>query len=148
MLATNEYFSVGGGFVVNKETQTAENMYYMEIQAGDAEPSRRRMDHAAEDAAGGSGVEGEGHVRQIAQASSPGEGHGSAVNATGGQGGSTRREQGNPPYLFATAAELHKICQEQNMTIAQVVWENELAFRSAADIRAGLLKRESRTYDM
>jgi hypothetical protein len=31
---------------------------------------------------------------------------------------------------------------QQDMTIAQVIWENELAFRSADEIRAGLLGRE------
>ena len=61
MLATNEYFSVGGGFVVssssstrdvpdsspqvNKETQTAENMYYMETDPSDATPARRDQTH-------------------------------------------------------------------------------------------------------
>ena len=28
LLATNEYFSVGGGFVVNDRTQVDENLYY------------------------------------------------------------------------------------------------------------------------
>lgn len=51
------------------------------------------------------------------------------------------RFSNEPPFLFATAAELHKICEENNMTIAQVVWENERAFRSEDAIRSGLLKR-------
>lgn len=104
MLATNEYFSVGGGFVVNQETQTAENMYYMGIDKGDVAASRKDMTH------GESLMIGEGEPKT-----------------------------GQPPFLFATAAELHRICIQQNMTIAQVVWENELAFRTADEIRAGLL---------
>lgn len=115
MLATNEYFSVGGGFVVNQETQTAENMYYMGIDKGDVSASRKDVSHLGE-AENGSMIEG-----STGEAASPGP-------------------SGQPPFLFATADELHRICAEQDLTIAQVVWENELAFRSAEEIRAGLLR--------
>jgi hypothetical protein len=115
MLATNEYFSVGGGFVVNQDTQTAENMYYMGIDKGDVSASRKDMTHVD------SGNEG----MEISEER---------------QGGTA--SLGQPRFLFATAEELHRICVQQDMTIAQVIWENELAFRSADEIRAGLLGRE------
>ncbi|KAG9003556.1 hypothetical protein FRB93_010974 [Tulasnella sp. JGI-2019a] len=40
LLATNEYFSVGGGFVVNEKTKVDENLYYMGINKRDVDPAR------------------------------------------------------------------------------------------------------------
>jgi hypothetical protein len=56
----------------------------------------------------------------------------------------TKREEKvtSPKYLFASAAQLLKICHDENMTIAQVIWENELAFRSPGEIKRGLMGRE------
>ncbi|KAG8981636.1 hypothetical protein FRB90_007114 [Tulasnella sp. 427] len=45
LLATNEYFSVGGGFVVNEKTKTDENLYYMGIHKKDVDPSRLSQTH-------------------------------------------------------------------------------------------------------
>lgn len=131
MLATNEFFSVGGGFVINEETQTAENMYYMGIDKEDVEASRKDQTHGMEQADASDG----------GQLLLPEIGVGSAGKQTAGGGTRTSGTElsGRPPFLFATAEELNRICLEQDMTIAQVVWENELAFRSADEIRAGLL---------
>lgn len=109
MLATNEYFSVGGGFVVNKETQTAENLYYRETNADEAETSRRE--------------------KQGSHSDLPAISDG-------------KKEEKRPPYLFASAEELYALCEKHNLTIAQVVWENELAFRSVEQIERGLMHRE------
>lgn len=128
MLATNEYFSVGGGFVVNQETQTAENLYYMGIDKEDVSASRRDMAHGLDQPDANSNLIASGA-------------EGEAGSPAGETAASSR--SGKPPFLFATAAELHRICVEQDMTIAQVVWENELAFRSSAEIRSGLLRCES-----
>jgi hypothetical protein len=35
---------------------------------------------------------------------------------------------------------LNKICEETDLTIAQVVWENELAFRSSKEIKKSLME--------
>ncbi|KAG9048917.1 hypothetical protein FS837_011654, partial [Tulasnella sp. UAMH 9824] len=53
LLATNEYFSVGGGFVVNEKTKTDENLYYMGIHKKNVDPSRLSQTHVIppEDAA-------------------------------------------------------------------------------------------------
>ena len=44
------------------------------------------------------------------------------------------------PYPIATAADLARHCREQAKTIPQVVWENELAWRSADEVRRGLAR--------
>ncbi|RKP12024.1 L-serine dehydratase [Piptocephalis cylindrospora] len=48
MLATNEYFSIGGGFVVNDQTQMAhgENLYYKQYDSDKAAVARRDQDLA------------------------------------------------------------------------------------------------------
>lgn len=58
-------------------------------------------------------------------------------NDTGGE------RSGQPPYLFGTAGELNRLCEDMDFTIAQVVWENELAFRSADEIKRSLMESRS-----
>ncbi|VXC55939.1 L-serine dehydratase 3 [Burkholderia sp. 8Y] len=43
------------------------------------------------------------------------------------------------PYPFQTGDELLKMCAESGKSIAQLMWENECVWRSADEIRAGLL---------
>jgi hypothetical protein len=142
MLATNEYFSVGGGFVVNKETQTAENLYYRDINPEHAEPSRRNQTHSAAAVSTTVPQIEAGASPESADSSTSVPSVSSATPVAEKATKSTHAPSGQPPYLFATASELHKICVEQDLTIAQVVWENELAFRSADEIREGLMNRE------
>ncbi|RSH92037.1 hypothetical protein EHS25_009408 [Saitozyma podzolica] len=139
MLATNEYFSVGGGFVVNKETQTAENLYYRDINPEHAEPSRRNQTHSAAAVSTTVPQIEAGASPESADSSTSVPSVSSATPVAEKATKSTHAPSGQPPYLFATASELHKICVEQDLTIAQVVWENELAFRSADEIREGLM---------
>src|SRR6185437_14660000 len=43
------------------------------------------------------------------------------------------------PHPFSTGEQLLAICERENKTIAQIMFENERAWRGDADIRAGLL---------
>jgi L-serine dehydratase len=43
------------------------------------------------------------------------------------------------PYTFSTAHELLEHCHQSNRTIAQLMWENELTWRTEQEIREGLL---------
>jgi hypothetical protein len=160
LIATNEYFSVGGGFVVNNDTQVAENMYYMGVDKEVVEPSRRDMaqGHAsagqgeaaasAGEAVGygikaiGSGAEGLAERGSGAIQSEAEKNAAESGERKTDEGATNQLTSGQPPFLFTTAAELHRICVDNDMTIAQVVWENEKAFRSEDEIRDGLMKRE------
>ena len=93
---------------MNSETQTAENLYYRDINPKDATPARRDQTHGL-----------------TYDTPSP-------VDSSSEKEGGGR--SGQPKYLFSTAGELNKICEETDLTIAQVVWENELAFRSSKEI--------------
>lgn len=44
------------------------------------------------------------------------------------------------PYPIDAAADLGKYCQEAGLRTSQLVWENEKAWRSEEEIRAGLLR--------
>jgi L-serine dehydratase len=44
------------------------------------------------------------------------------------------------PYLFGNAAQMVEICKNKNMTIAELMMENEKAWRSPEETRKGLLK--------
>lgn len=96
MIATNEYFSIGGGFVVNEATQLdhGENVYY------------KQEDDKADQ------VVAERKEQDIAVISLP----------------------------FRNAEELIAVCKRENMTIAQVVYENELKWSTPAEIREKLLR--------
>ncbi|KAI8333369.1 serine dehydratase alpha chain-domain-containing protein [Chlamydoabsidia padenii] len=96
MVATNEYFSIGGGFVVNDATQMdhGENVYY------------KQEDEKADE------VVAERKEQDIAVVSLP----------------------------FRNAEELIAVCKRENMTIAQVVYENELKWSTPAEIREKLLR--------
>lgn len=103
---------------VNSETQTAENLYYRDINPQDATPARRDQTHGLTD--------------DLPSTSTGGP-------TDDGKGGPS----GQPKYLFTTAGELNAICEETDLTIAQVVWENELAFRSSTEIKRSLMESES-----
>lgn len=94
LIATNEYFSIGGGFVVNEDTQLdhGENVYYKQEVRKNVVAERRQQDAAV--------------------VSLP----------------------------FRNAEELLKVCKRENMTIAQVVYENELKWHSPEEIRSKLLR--------
>ncbi|EHL32674.1 L-serine ammonia-lyase [Legionella drancourtii] len=44
-----------------------------------------------------------------------------------------------PPYPFATANELLKLCKENNLSIAELMFKNELTWRSPEEIHQGIL---------
>ncbi|KAG2171311.1 hypothetical protein INT43_002933 [Umbelopsis isabellina] len=95
LIATNEYFSIGGGFVVNEKTQMdhGENVYYKKDEEVEKSLAERQQ-------------------QDIAVAALP----------------------------FRNAHDLLEVCRREKMTIAQVVFENELKWRSPEEIRDRLLK--------
>ncbi|KAJ1991440.1 hypothetical protein H4R33_001361 [Dimargaris cristalligena] len=94
MLATNEYYSIGGGFVVCEQTQVdhGDNLYYRsyDIHQEKVPDTRKTQD---------------------------------AVVAT---------------LPFRNAEDLLRVCRRMNMTIAEVVYENELKWRSPAEVQERL----------
>ncbi|KAI1852162.1 hypothetical protein JX265_013133 [Neoarthrinium moseri] len=149
MLATNELFSVGGGFVVNGALSTAasqaslsksqegalataadtegagrhpadlaENMYYKEIRRSDAAGDRRT----------GAEIKPSTDSQQTS-ATLPGSTELELVDTASAGGismdeASTSHAQ-QPRYPFRDASSLLALCHKHNLTIAQLVYENE-----------------------
>ncbi|KAI9469221.1 L-serine ammonia-lyase [Coemansia mojavensis] len=88
MLATNEYFSIGGGFVVNDKTQLAhgENVYYRTAVENKQVDERTQQD--------------------LVSAALP----------------------------FRTGSDLIQLCEREQLSIAEVVFLNELHWRSRKDV--------------
>ncbi|KAI0178574.1 L-serine dehydratase [Hypoxylon sp. FL1284] len=147
MLATNDFFSVGGGFVVNgalstaasaaaasqalettsvdaTELQTdaagghpadlAENLFYKEIRRADAAGDRRT----------GSEVKSQdgNPAEESIMLRESGPDAASSVTATAPETEATSQQ---PRYLFRDARSLLALCHKHNLTIAQLVYENE-----------------------
>jgi L-serine deaminase len=160
MLATNDLFSVGGGFVVNGALSTAataaaaapsssiqssggapgdtrepqaegsaghpvdlaENMFYKEIRRADAAGDRRagaeiKPFEDAEDGTAGLLEAGQGVPGVLSPVASV------AVDTeTVSTRGSAQQQ---PRFAFRDANSLLALCNQHNLTIAQVVYENE-----------------------
>lgn len=154
MLATNDLFSVGGGFVVNGALSTAttakakttssssahpidlqENIYYKEIKRSDAASDRRVGIDTSQT------MEEDQLPRIEKQESS------SALSAAAAPSASSPSQDSNtvkttvstqPPYPFRDAKSLLALCQKHNLTIAQLVYENERHWYTDAEIRQKL----------
>ncbi|KAF9221360.1 L-serine ammonia-lyase [Gyrodon lividus] len=97
LLATNEYFSVGGGFVVNEKTKVDENMFYKGVDKSVVHGARLHQTHNVEE--------------------------GDATPARPRHG-----DPGHPPYPFESGNSLLALTKKHNLTIAQIVHDNERYF--------------------
>ncbi|GAA6027130.1 hypothetical protein JCM8097_002415 [Rhodosporidiobolus ruineniae] len=136
LLAVNSYYSVGGGFVVNERTQVDENLFYRSISKAEVDPSRLDQTHGASATSSSSDSPASAPLpppfgpTDLASAPRP-----SKIQACSG-----KEKSSQPPYLFRDAAGLLKMTQKHNLTIAQLVWENERHRLSDEEISAQLHK--------
>jgi hypothetical protein len=141
LLAVNEYFSIGGGFVVTAGWATTpltdlleaevvagrslrtggENLYYKETDKTKADPARRRQDHGVPDQ---KAIAAPGSADMTEEAEAP---------------VAESQKWALPPYPYANGKELLQLCHDNNLTIAQIVWENEKHYLTDEEIRKKLL---------
>ncbi|KAK5045636.1 hypothetical protein LTR84_009005 [Exophiala bonariae] len=152
-LATNDMFSVGGGFVVNGKMSTAsaqkpsdpllpthgaadggqavatstepvpehhpidlsENLFYKEIKRSDAAEERRSGADYDSRPRDGSSEQPQQHLLSDAKSKDLDVEHARPVTS----------ESGHAPYRFRNATELLALCKKHNLTIAQLMFENE-----------------------
>ncbi|ETW78941.1 hypothetical protein HETIRDRAFT_387140 [Heterobasidion irregulare TC 32-1] len=95
LLATNEYFSVGGGFVVNDKTKVDENLFYKGVDKSVVHNARLHQSHSL---------------------------------AEPPQDGKPAPEDELPLYPFKSGDSLLALTRKHNMTIAQIVFDNERSF--------------------
>ena len=108
LLATNEYYSIGGGFVINGKTEFRENVYYKD----------RRVDHKL----------------PVKALSKPYDDFPDDDRLPAEQEHSI-----TPAIPFTNADDLLQLCEAENLTIAQIVYKNELQWRSSQEIKSRLL---------
>ncbi|KAJ2553218.1 hypothetical protein EV175_003018 [Coemansia sp. RSA 1933] len=111
MLATNEYFSIGGGFVVNEQTQVAhgENVFYRDNK----------------------------HESMYTSSSSSSAPSAEAENGSAAQTAMDERTQQDlvtAALPFRTGTDLINMCERENLSIAEVVFLNELQWRSRDEV--------------
>ena len=156
MLATNDLFSVGGGFVINGNMSTAASpeapseTQSLRVEAGaedqsaqvaeqPASPERHPADlsenlfykeikrsQAAEERRTGSDYDfksRETSSEQALQPSTPEAGQSQSLES--GHPAATSSSPRHAPYLFRTANDLLALCKQHNLTIAQLMYENE-----------------------
>lgn len=137
VLATNDMFSVGGGFVVNgalsinpssvenadgtqehggqHPADLAENMYYKEINRSEADGDRKTGVQAISADSGTLALDGDAGVDSSLT---------TKPNRTDDPP-NTPKDPGRPAYPFHNAQSLLNLCYEHNLTIAQLVYQNE-----------------------
>ncbi|KAJ1990036.1 hypothetical protein GGI25_002358 [Coemansia spiralis] len=111
MLATNEYFSIGGGFVVNEKTQVAhgENVFY------------RGSNHDSMHTSSSS-------------SSAPGAETSSETSGQTAMDERTQQDLVTAALPFRTGKDLIDLCTREHLSIAEVVFLNELQWRSREDV--------------
>jgi L-serine deaminase len=153
MLATNDLSSVGGGFVINGNMstslyQTPSDTQLLQQKAGAenqsaqaAEPtgSKRhpaalsenlfykeiKRSHAAEERRTGSDYDFRSRETSSEQALQPFLPEAGSKSLVIGHPGPMSGEPRHAPYLFRSAKDLLALCKQHNLTIAQLMFENE-----------------------
>ncbi|KAJ8469874.1 hypothetical protein ONZ45_g16743 [Pleurotus djamor] len=125
LLATNEYFSVGGGFVVNEKTKLGENLFYKGVDKRTVHGARLHQTHSLTE------------PQHLVEDSTtlPSESEVPEANSTIMPGKKPDPmdepfdyENEHPPYPFVSGNSLLALTQKHNMTIAQIVYDNEKYF--------------------
>ena len=106
LLATNTYYSIGGGFVISDQAKINENIFYKEIKKSQADPSRREQ-HAT-------------------------------LNESVGVENKDNANNNDVPYPFHNAESLLELTKKHNLTIAQIVYNNELKWFTPGEINEKL----------
>ncbi|KAF4593231.1 hypothetical protein EYR38_008945 [Pleurotus pulmonarius] len=131
LIATNEYFSVGGGFVVNEKTKVGENLFYKGVDKRAVHGARLHQTHSLTDPATHPTSIHSPALETEALSTNDDEAQNTSVMA-----GRTPDpmdepfdpEAEHPPYPFVSGNSLLALTQKHNMTIAQIVYDNEKYF--------------------
>jgi len=138
LLATNEYFSVGGGFVVNERTRTGEeNLYYKGVDKRGVHGARLHHGLVAINPPHESDV----LSSSLANNENPSVNATNIVDTCISTPTGEEDKEHDPPYPFSSGNSLLALTRKHNMTIAQIVWDNEKAFGySDDDILAKIMR--------
>ncbi|KAL0579281.1 hypothetical protein V5O48_002735 [Marasmius crinis-equi] len=119
LLATNEYYSVGGGFVVNENTKVDENLFYKGVDKNDVHGARLHQTHSLSDPLASAGPPPPEPAVNDTQKPAPPP--------------PSNTDSLSPPYPFESGNSLLALTKKHNMTIAQIVYDNEKSFGYSDD---------------
>ncbi|KAH9472777.1 hypothetical protein Pst134EA_003381 [Puccinia striiformis f. sp. tritici] len=132
LIANNTYFSIGGGFVVNTETQfSGENLYYKQIDKKKASTSRIDPFKQLQPLVDSFPLHNQIVVHNPDPDPNP--------FASKFKSSSSEVKDG-PPFPFHNCDSLLELTRKHNLTIAQIVYNNEREFFSDDEIRERILK--------
>ncbi|CAH7670590.1 serine dehydratase alpha chain-domain-containing protein [Phakopsora pachyrhizi] len=122
LIASNKYFSVGGGFVVNSDTHfSGENLYYKQIDKNKASLKRLDPSDSKSDKLQGFLPTNDLSVQETQEEDS-------------------KEENNQPPLPFHNGDSLLELTRKHNLTIAQVVFNNERQFYTPEEIKEKVMK--------
>ncbi|KAF5316510.1 hypothetical protein D9619_006168 [Psilocybe cf. subviscida] len=128
LLATNEYFSVGGGFVVNDKTKVDENLFYKGVDKHKVHGARLHQTHSLSDpSVVPISPSSDKTPSSLSTDTSTSRSSTGDAKASPPEGHATAQDE-HPPYPFDTGDSLLKLTKKYNMTIAQIVHDNEKFF--------------------
>ncbi|PLW11646.1 hypothetical protein PCANC_21648 [Puccinia coronata f. sp. avenae] len=130
LIANNTYFSIGGGFVVNTETQfSGENLYYKQIDKQKASTSR---------------IDPFKQLQPHLDSLPLNDDHQHAINdpipPIPTSEPDPQPPKNGPPFPFHNCDSLVELTRKHNLTIAQIVYNNEREFFSDDEIKERILK--------
>ncbi|KAA1102079.1 hypothetical protein PGT21_035760 [Puccinia graminis f. sp. tritici] len=127
LIANNTYFSIGGGFVVNTETQfSGENLYYKQIDKRKASTSRIDPFKQLQPLVDSLPLNNQPVVADPTRPNT--------------QPSPDPPTKDGPPFPFHNCDSLVELTRKHNLTIAQIVYNNEREFFSDDEIRERVLK--------
>lgn len=109
VLAEQEIYSVGGGFIATKDELEAQ-------------------------------LAGTRNVKVTSDESGDNSDADAAENASPSSAPAAEVSEQTVPYNFTNAAELIALCEAHNKTVAQIMWDNEVAQSSPEAVRMGLMR--------
>ncbi|KAG9223802.1 hypothetical protein CCMSSC00406_0004857 [Pleurotus cornucopiae] len=131
LIATNEYFSVGGGFVVNEKTKVGENLFYKGVDKRAVHGARLHQTHSLTDPATHPTSIHSPALETEALSTNDDEAQNTSVmpgRTPDPMDEPFDPEAEHPPYPFVSGNSLLALTQKHNMTIAQIVYDNEKYF--------------------
>lgn len=130
LLVSSNFYSIGGGFIIDETAErSGENMFYKQIRKSEADPSRRAQssEQASEESDTLSSLPA---LAPEASTSKADQEPSTSVPAS---------KPSDPPFLFTDAKSMLELCTKNNLSIAQLIWNNERHWLTDPEIKTKLL---------
>lgn len=145
IIATNEFFSIGGGFVVNEATriQKEENVYYKdnrvdhvtEVKVDNASLNKIILNDKINIDAYNNNITASTTTTSTRTTTTPPSPPTSSSTDNSLIAAENKTNLITATLPFYNASSLLRVCQHENLSIAQVVFKNEMQWRSPEEVK-------------